>query len=450
MKCNNYLLLFISTLACHVLSATVRPKADLDLTTPWNGFHLKRAIPLTAKSSDRPSNRVSRLRKLNPKHHLHPRSTASLLTKRSQEGTSPQVENGVQNIIAVGDFSTAYAIQCVWDDTPVWLIFDTGSSDTWAVKSGFRCEDNLGDKLSQDRCSFGNPHIDNFGFGTLPEIHFHKSYASGEDVSGPMGVSDISCGTVSVSNQHVGLANRTYWHGDNVTVGVLGLAYPALTSGYLGGPKEETQWNNLPYTPWLTKAIAQGSMDPFFSILLDRNSSHGLLTWGGLPAAGRPLGQRARTDLIIAKLVDREKAAWKPSFYTIIPDGLTWGTRTDTNKYPYIVDTGTPMIHVPPPLAEAIAAAFEPQATYLYQWGSYFVPCESIAPRFAVIISGVSFWINPADLIFKDLVDPVTGYCATAVTSGGSGPYRLGDVFLQNVLAVFDVGGAEMRFYGRR
>jgi hypothetical protein len=53
-------------------------------------------------------------------------------------------------------------------------------------------------------------------------------------------------------------------------------------------------------------------------------------------------------------------------------------------------------------------------------------------------------------MIFKDLVDPGTGYCATAITSGGSGPYILGDVFLQNVLAVFDVGNAEMRFYARR
>lgn len=86
---------------------------------------------------------------------------------------------------------------------------------------------------------------------------------------------------------------------------------------------------------------------------------------------------------------------------------------------------------------------------YLYQWGSYFVPCDSVAPTFAVIISGASFWVNPADMIFKDLVDPGTGYCATAITTGGSGPYILGDVFLQNVLAVFDVGNAEMRFYAR-
>jgi hypothetical protein len=100
-------------------------------------------------------------------------------------------------------------------------------------------------------------------------------------------------------------------------------------------------------------------------------------------------------------------------------------------------------------MAESIADAFQPRAVYLYQWGTYFAPCDAIPPRLAITISGKDFWINPADMICKNLIDPLTGYCAIAVASGGSGPYILGDVFLQNVVAVFDVGGAEMRFYAR-
>lgn len=100
-------------------------------------------------------------------------------------------------------------------------------------------------------------------------------------------------------------------------------------------------------------------------------------------------------------------------------------------------------------LAEAIAASFEPRAVWLYQWGGYFAPCEAIAPHFAVVISGVPFRIKSADLIYRDLVDPITGFCAIAISTGGPGPYILGDVFLQNVLAVFDIGGAEMRFYSK-
>lgn len=85
----------------------------------------------------------------------------------------------------------------------------------------------------------------------------------------------------------------------------------------------------------------------------------------------------------------------------------------------------------------------------MFEWSAYFVDCNAIPPHFAVIIKGVRFWINPADLIYQDFTEPVTGKCAIAISTGGSGPYILGDPFLQNVVAVFDVGGAEMRFYSK-
>ncbi len=99
---------------------------------------------------------------------------------------------------------------------------------------------------------------------------------------------------------------------------------------------------------------------------------------------------------------------------------------------------------------EAIAKAFVPEAVYLYQWDQYFVPCHATPPTFAVIIDGINFWINPADLIYKNLVDPLSGFCGIGLSSGGAGPYVLGDVFLQNVIAMFDVGGGQMRFYPRK
>lgn len=100
-------------------------------------------------------------------------------------------------------------------------------------------------------------------------------------------------------------------------------------------------------------------------------------------------------------------------------------------------------------LAEAIAKSFVPEAVYLYQWDAYFVDCNATPPHFAVVIEGVEFWINPSDLIYRNMVDPLTGYCAIGIGSGGSGPYILGAVFLQNVVAVFDIGGGQMRFYSR-
>ncbi|RGP76021.1 hypothetical protein FLONG3_5412 [Fusarium longipes] len=422
---------------------------DWDPSTSLNGFSFERARALSAtKSTDRIGIYATQLKNLRTKSNAYPRSSLSLFTQpdRSHENGTPR-----QNITAVGTFSTAYAIRCTWDQVPVWLIFDSGSSDTWAAKTGFRCENSAGSKRDQAACDFGQPHIQGF-LQDISEIYFHRHYGSGEDVSGPMGVSDIAYGGLSVSGQQVGLASRAFWHGNNVTVGILGLAYPSLISAYIGDPSDLTdnsQWNNYPYTPWLTSAISQGLIDPVFSVTIDRNTSDGVLAWGGLPPMYWHPKSFASTDLTIAKLVDREATAWKPSFYIIIPDGLQWGSTTDTVKYPYVVDTGTTMMYIPLPLAEAIAKAFDPPATYMPQWGAYFVDCKAIPPTFAVIISGVRFWINPADLIYQKLTDESNGKCALAISTGGPGPYILGDVFLQNVVAVFDVGGAEMRFYSR-
>ena len=53
-------------------------------------------------------------------------------------------------------------------------------------------------------------------------------------------------------------------------------------------------------------------------------------------------------DGVQANLINQADTAWQYSFYTIIPDGITWGQTTNTAKYPYIVDTGTTMMYLPP------------------------------------------------------------------------------------------------------
>jgi hypothetical protein len=100
-------------------------------------------------------------------------------------------------------------------------------------------------------------------------------------------------------------------------------------------------------------------------------------------------------------------------------------------------------------LAEAINTAYNPPAVWIWQYGAYFTACNARAPYLAIIINGVKFFINPIDLIYRDIVDPLTNLCMTGVSSGGAGPYIIGDVFLQNAMAIFDVGNSKMRFIGR-
>lgn len=288
--------------AAVVLAATAEVKQsgeDWDLAEAMNGFTFQRAKALSLPTPDRTSLRLSRLRNL--KGHVAGHSATSVL---GRAGRTPRISAAgkFQNISSIGGYSTQYAVQCSWDGKPLWLLFDTGSSDTWAVESGFVCEDSVGIEHPQAACAFGKSRVGHFGHEAIDELHIFLSYGSGERISGPMGYSDISCGGLSVSSQQVGLANRTYWHGNNVTVGILGLAYPSMTSAYYGQVGDETSWNSITYTPFLTSAIAQGAIDSVFSVAIMRNSSDGILAWGGLPPMKWNRSRNATTDLIVVSI----------------------------------------------------------------------------------------------------------------------------------------------------
>jgi hypothetical protein len=118
--------------------------------------------------------------------------------------------------------------------------------------------------------------------------------------------------------------------------------------------------------------------------------------------------------------------------------------KTQSNQY--IVDSGTTLVYLPTSAARAVNNLFSPKAQFSSSQGAYFVNCNAKAPAFGVEIGGTTFQVNAADMIYQNQTDPQTGLCLTGIQDGGSGPYILGDVFLQNVVAVFDVGAAQMRF----
>lgn len=144
------------------------------------------------------------------------------------------------------------------------------------------------------------------------------------------------------------------------------------------------------------------------------------------------------------------------SFYTIKPDGYVYdnskGVATShTTPYDAIVDSGTTLLYVPTPVADGYLASFNPPAT-LYE-GDYFYPCDATAPYFGITIAGTIFNISSADIILPDsgYTNSTSGvdYCLIGVIDGGNGIDAMpifGDVFLKNVVAVFDVGASLLAF----
>jgi hypothetical protein len=110
------------------------------------------------------------------------------------------------------------------------------------------------------------------------------------------------------------------------------------------------------------------------------------------------------------------------------------------------LDSGYTALALPPVLADAIASKFNPPAVYNSNTGNYAVLCNAVAPWFAIKIGGVIFPVDKRDMIISDQ----SGGCMAGTTNGQIyAPYTLGDVFMNNVVVVFDVGSGEMKFKSR-
>lgn len=200
---------------------------------------------------------------------------------------------------------------------------------------------------------------------------------------------------------------------------------------------------------------------PQFSLALSRDESNtsfgGVIAIGGYPDPSDPTinatGDFASTAIQFLNadfLAPGSSPAYQ--FYIITIGGLIWQSDSgtvgyDNNATQYIVDSGTTLIYTPKADAAAFNALFSPPAILDEDYDLYFVECNATAPEFGVMISEEIFVLNPYDLILPN----GDGTCISGIQDGGTGPYILGDVFLKNVLAVFDLtpGEYEMHFSAR-
>lgn len=138
--------------------------------------------------------------------------------------------------------------------------------------------------LPQSACRFGPDFAGPFQYGALdPPQHMNLRFGDGEVITGPMGQTDVTLGNLTVRHQEVALANNTYWVGDNVTNGVLGLAYASLTNAYAGAQDGDSPSDQVEYNPLFTNMINQGLCAPVFGMAIARNASDGMLSFGGVP-----------------------------------------------------------------------------------------------------------------------------------------------------------------------
>ncbi|KAL8879190.1 MAG: hypothetical protein Q9198_003150 [Flavoplaca austrocitrina] len=361
-----------------------------------------------------------------------------------------------------------YTTSITFGTETIEAIIDTGSSDTWAVKRGYKCvESRSGAVVPDTECGFGPPIAPSSTFKQIPGQVFKIGYADGEVATGIVGTETVTLAGIRVENQEVGIVDYAYWNGDNSSSGLIGLAFPNLTSAYQGNDaKSVAESDSVPYTPLFTSMYTRGLVAPLFSIAINRRGEEtgGLLALGGLPPVNHsnvfactPLKMTATRrpgSGINGTTIDAPQF----KFYSIIVDGLTSraGNKTidipigsnrasDDTPYNVHVDSGSTLIYLPEEAADTVNDLFVPAAEHNYSLGQYDVDCDARAPDLAVKISGQAFHINPVDLIIK----ASDGSCFTGISATYSDQGVLGDVFLRNVIAVFDIGHLEMKFAAR-
>lgn len=346
-------------------------------------------------------------------------------------------------------------------------ILDTGSSDTWLAVSGFQCFSAVtGAPQSEADCLFGPTYNISKTFKQIPNENFNVTYADQEVVTGIEGTEEITLAGITVKNQQVGVVDFAVWNGDGVSSGLIGLAFPSITSAFVGtDPSQDSRNNTITYNPIFTNMYTEKLVAPIFSLALTRgNDSGGFLAIGGLPRVAHSKNFAALPLQVLTVHNTAAPTGAKPQyqFYAITIQGFEiLGAKYTSSSHggnpnPFgrpdvpeteqvIIDSGTTLNYLASEIAYVTNAMFNPPALYDQTINGFTVECDAIPPTFGVDIAGQTFFINAADMI----VNTGEGVCLSGIQDGGNTLAILGDVFLKNVLAVFDVGAAQMRFAAR-
>ncbi|KAJ5727030.1 hypothetical protein N7493_006057 [Penicillium malachiteum] len=372
------------------------------------------------------------------------------------------------------EYGTTFNVEVTLANQTFKLLVDTGSSDTYVVRQDFVCIDQTTNlEIGQEACRHASQTYNQSStYHVIKNQTFGVQYGNGI-ASGVMAYEDVTLAGITVPGQIVGIADHSTPMGDGVNSGVLGLAYPSLTSAHPGNHTDNTTFffDREVYSPLFSTMYEQGLVEePYFSIALahtPRNFSTptfgGYLTLGDLP----PVAYKAEFSEVPVEILENVPPVFTSgkrtrSYWAFTVSAVTFGsavnsntntTSMTTNPTPFQVftDTGNNFSILSAEIVDPINALFNPPAVYNEDLGVSVVDCDAEAPIFGVEIGGQMFYHDGEDLIFQ--IDD--GVCVSSFLASESVSYEgivlnvLGVPFLKNVVSVYDFGNNELRFAQR-
>ncbi len=384
----------------------------------------------------------------------------------------------------------------------VRAVIDTGSSDTWFVSQDFQCLNiSTSQPISSDLCGFKGPKLGLIpSFRQIPDVHSNLTYGTyaskpipgrpedgspftgcldtdaetknnagdGQNIIGINGWTNVSFGGIDVPQVEIALAKRAVLTYSGLASGLLGLAYPSLTTVFPGNDPStdklcdvaigvnDIDCNRQFVSPLLSTIFSNSLASPVFSFALGRGAPNaGFMAVGGLPDIHDPRVNITSKAIQASVPLEKENGTEVFGHYAISVDGIQHAGATFAQTTgQYFVDTATVPIVLDNSTLPAIAKVFDPPLTYDQSVASWVVNCNATAPSLSVTVGGKAFPINPQDLISYPGPTTPPGLCFSGIQGGFSSPSYppslvLGTVFLKNVLSVFDVGKTQMTFMSR-
>ncbi|KUI73102.1 hypothetical protein VM1G_09149 [Cytospora mali] len=319
---------------------------------------------------------------------------------------------------------------------------DTGSSDTWVVTQALECvEISTQIPLNQSACQFGPLYNLTQGEWTnITGLEFEIEYFPElEILNGDMAYASVSLAGITVEQQEVALVDYAAWSGDGHSSGLVGLAYPAITSA-----TNRTTGNQIEYSPLFTNMN--------YSVL----APAGVIAVGGLVPEEYWEGNFTSVDIELTENIGNvTQLTWYTTTHEFVFRDANNGTLRSAGTYQSIIDCGTAPNFVPTSAAYEVNAQFDPPATYNASLGYWTVDCNARAPYAAYVIGGVEMPMRPENMIVRSL-NGLQGYedvCFSAFADGGvpaiDGPMIIGEVWQLGYVIAFDQGNKMIHFAER-
>ncbi|KAK1772083.1 aspartic peptidase domain-containing protein [Phialemonium atrogriseum] len=162
------------------------------------------------------------------------------------------------------EYGLIYDVEVQFGNQSFILLADTGSSDTWVVRAGFRCIDKAdSSELKPEDCQYGTTYDPPDNLAPVDNQTFSLQYGTGIAM-GVVGFKDVTLASITVHNQTVGVVDSTTDVGDGLISGIPGLGYPPLTSAHPGTnyPNDSLLLDRARYDLLVTTMLKRGLVEP--------------------------------------------------------------------------------------------------------------------------------------------------------------------------------------------